>query len=750
MAMYKVLAKIKKKRGPLGSITTQCSIDLMEEIDRLGILTKSLQDAQDLPAKHQVLDLDPQVFEFCSTPSFFQELLQSLSKEEQFIIKSIVAIRQHQILFESEGLSLEEKQKRAKKLLDTLQLVESFYREMGGIVGYHHTLLQFLCQPKRRFPVDRSQYHAPLGVDLAEPSQNLNELIYHSLEEMHKLAEMYPVGGAADRLRLHDPETGTPIPAAMLSFNGQTLLGKLIQDLQAREYLYFKAKGKQILIPVAMMTSQEKDNHQQVVNLCEKNRWFFRPKEKFSFFCQPLVPVVNKEGRWIVSHPMSPLLKPGGHGVIWKLARDCGVIDWLKEQGAIKAIVRQINNPVSAEDYHLMAFSGYGLKGDKRFGFASCERQVKASEGINVVVEEEREEGFSYTLTNIEYCDFKTYSIQDEPVAPGGSFSKFPSNTNLLFVDLHAIVEAINECPIPGMLVNLKKMLVKTNDHETIEEEVARLESTMQNVADCFRKVSSRRLEPQELSNLDTYITFNKRQKTISATKKEFALGASLLETPEGCFTDVLANVRELLEEHCQFSLPQGFKGSECFTSPSFLFQYHPSLGPVYALIGKKLRGGAITEKSELRLQIAECDIENLIVDGSCLITAERIMGEVGPEGILHYSDQVGRCTLKNVTVRNLGIDYSKENVFWKPLIFRKEACRIILEGLSEFYAEDVTLAGDLTIRVENGFKLTAKEEEGKLVFYKEAIESPSWRWRYYFDEQKALQIEREPLCSSN
>ena len=147
-------------------------------------------------------------------------------------------------------------------------------------------------------------------------------------------------------------------------------------------------------------------------------------------------------------------------GVIWKLARDSGVISWLAKQGASKAIVRQINNPVSSEDYHLMAFSGYGLKEDKRFGFASCERQVKASEGINVLVEEEKEEGFSYTLTNIEYCDFSTYNIQDEPAIAGGRFSKFPSNTNLLFVDLPSILEALEKSPLPGMLVNMKKIQV--------------------------------------------------------------------------------------------------------------------------------------------------------------------------------------------------------------------------------------------------------------------------------------------------
>ena len=36
------------------------------------------------------------------------------------------------------------------------------------------------------------------------------------------------------------------------------------------------------------------------------------------------------------------LMKPGGHGVIWKLMLDTGVFDWLGAQGRQAAIVRQI------------------------------------------------------------------------------------------------------------------------------------------------------------------------------------------------------------------------------------------------------------------------------------------------------------------------------------------------------------------------------------------------------------------------
>jgi hypothetical protein len=724
-----------------GSFSLSQSIDsaslcdnqvLASKETHLESLLERLQKVKEVEEKLQIVGQEESVL---AHPFPWKGLLPA----EEFLVKSVILIGQQQALLDGVVLASEQK---LRDLLAILTPVEEFYQEMGGLIGYHYTLLQFLHKPQLRFPVDKATIHAPLGIDFSFPSQSLREAIYYGVQEMDTLAEMYPIGGAADRLKLQNAATGAFMPAALLAFNGRTMLGKLIEDLQAREYLYYKVNGCQITLPVAMMTSKEKDNDSHIRSLCEENKWFFRPKDKFAFFCQPLVPVVNKKGLWVLVDSMKPLLKPGGHGVIWKLARDAGIFSWFEAQGALKAIVRQINNPISSEDYGLLAFSGYGLKEDKRFGFASCERQVKASEGIDVVVEEASEKGYSYTLTNIEYCDFTAYQIQDEPKEPGGKYSRFPSNTNLLFVDLPAVENALKTCPIPGMLVNSKKVVYQSVDGPK-EEEVARLESTMQNLADCFPKHFSKRLTAIDSDSCDSYITFNKRRKTISATKKEYAEGSSFLETPEGCFLDVMNNMRELLEEHCSFRLGKSMEAEESFTYPSFAFYYHPALGPLYSLIGKKIRGGSLSLGSELYLHIAECDIENLSIEGSLLIIASRVMGEVNQEEVLSYSEKVGRCTLLNVHIQNEGIDYERENIFWKRVIHRKESCRIILEGASEFYAENVVLPGDLEILVEDGFKVTAKEEDGALVFLKEAISKPSWHWRYYFTQDKELEIDK-------
>lgn len=60
-------------------------------------------------------------------------------------------------------------------------------------------------------------------------------------------------------------------------------------------------------------------------------------------FRQPLVPLVTaSDGKWLVPTGLAPILKPGGHGAIWKLMLDAGVFSWLYQHDREAAIVRQI------------------------------------------------------------------------------------------------------------------------------------------------------------------------------------------------------------------------------------------------------------------------------------------------------------------------------------------------------------------------------------------------------------------------
>ena len=56
-----------------------------------------------------------------------------------------------------------------------------------------------------------------------------------------------------------------------------------------------------------------------------------------------MVPVVSAEdGQWLLPEPLAPMMKPGGHGAIWKLMLDRGVFDYFSQRRRKAAIVRQI------------------------------------------------------------------------------------------------------------------------------------------------------------------------------------------------------------------------------------------------------------------------------------------------------------------------------------------------------------------------------------------------------------------------
>ena len=666
----------------LSSALDKKKLSLRQEIERLGPVVEALKGARSLEEKAAALGL--------------REV-----SVEALVKKSLEMIGQ------------------AERSLKELCVIEKFYSDMGGILGYHTMMLGQLLANDEKEEAGVS-YHVPEWTDICEETAGVRALMVEGIRCLPKMAEIYPVGGAADRLRLQDEKTGEFLPAAQMVFGGRTLLESMVVDLSAREYLHYKLFGVQVTTPIAMMTSQEKDNHAHILSICEKRGWFGRTQEAFRFFCQPSVPTMNTEGAWCHKNGEELLLKPGGHGVIWKLARDGEIFSWLSAQGRTKALVRQINNPIAGIDYGLAAFAGIGFAEGKAFGFGSCPRHLKAAEGMNIL---KRENGKD-VLTNVEYCHFQKVAIEES--------EKFPANTNLLFVDLKAAEEAVEQHPIPGVLVNVKKIRFFNENQELCEEEVVRLESTMQNLADYF-------------SADDTFLSLNKRHKTISAVKREFTLGASLLETPEGCFLDFLKNGRELLTEHCGFTVPEIYEDAQFFIQgPSFLFRYHPSLGPFYSVIGQKIRGGCLQAGAEMELGIAELDMEGVEVEGSLLIRAACPMGHEDAAGKLLYSERSGKCVLKNVTVRNRGIDREVPNVFWKSEIARQEVCLIQIEGDGEFYAENVTFEGSWHLVVPAGMKITAKEKEGGIVLEEEPLHAPTWSWSYTLEDQQRVVIQKK------
>ncbi|XP_040999798.1 UTP--glucose-1-phosphate uridylyltransferase 3, chloroplastic isoform X1 [Juglans microcarpa x Juglans regia] len=782
--------------------------DFSHEIARLNILRSRLSASKNLNEKHSVVDKDATVKQFLGTNQNdgFSTVLASLNLDsyELFLVKCLVAAGQEHVLsFGSQPVQSESELARSslksalyalvemidkldvdrvggnggvgknisfalnyeeieaiKKLLKTLGEIEQFYDCIGGIIGYQITVLELLARSCKRQATNWSQtrteskecqfleIHAPSGLDLSQSTEYASQAAIWGIEGLSDLGEIYPLGGSADRLGLVDPDTGECLPAAMLPYCGRTLLEGLIRDLQAREFLYFKLYGKQCITPVAMMTSSAKNNHERITSLCERLGWFGRGRSSFKLFEQPLVPTVGAEdGKWLVAKPFTPVCKPGGHGVLWKLAYDKGIFKWFYEHGRKAATVRQVSNVVAATDLTLLALAGIGLHHGKKLGFASCERQLGATEGINVLIEKKNLDGrWTYGLSCIEYTEFDKFGITNGPLAPESLQARFPANTNILYVDLHSaelVGSSENENSLPGMVLNIKKPVVYV-DHFGRQQSVSggRLECTMQNIADSFFSTSSSRCYDRVEDNLDTFIVYNERRRvTSSAKRKRKHADKSLHQTPDGSLLDILRNACNLLS-NCDIRLPE-IKGNDVYvdSGPPFLLLLHPALGPLWEVTRQKFHGGSISKGSELQIEVAEFLWRNVQLDGSLIIVAEHVMGSMrideSDEPILQYGQRCGRCKLQNVKVLNKGIDWnSGNNEYWKHDVQRLETFKVTLYGNAEFEATDVVLEGNHVFEVPNGYKMKIEPGRPGLSVQLDPIEpsimdSGSWFWNY-------------------
>lgn len=664
--------------------------------------------------------------------------LRALPAKQQLALLWPIALGQEHLFLGAD--ELQDRDRRLSVLAERLHGIDLSYEPIGGLVGYHSTVLKLIKSRESPADVDQVRYLHPPGVDLQGPQ--IDQKVFWGLQALPQMAEVYPVGGAGDRLGLLDLHTGDPVPVARLPFCGMSMLAGLVRDVQGREYLYFKIFGRQLTTPIALMTSDEKDNHRQIMSLCEEARWFGRSQSSFRFCIQGPAPVITEEGDWAMEAPLQPIYKPGGHGVLWRVMDSSGIFDWLVQERREKLLVRQINNPVAGVDSGLLAFCGVGWKEGKAFGFAACQRKVGAAEGTDVLVERRNSEGVLYSITNIEYCEFAKHGIADVAENPDSAFSTFPANTNILFADLGAVREKLKECPFPGLLINMKKS-IETLDREGNCREIraGRLEATMQNIADCFVTRYSEILESGTEPQLDSFLTYNERRKTISVTKNQWIADRSMAETPEGCYYDLQANARKLLAESCQMQMPT-LVSEETYLShgPSFHVLYHPALGPLYSVICQKIKGGRMAAGSELQLEVAELLLDNLDLEGSLLITARSVLGDLLPSGYVSYSNDGGKCRLCNIRVRNRGFDPSR-SVFWNNAIVRHEALQIILEEDAEFDAEGVTFEGGSTITVPAATRLVARQQGDQVVFESQKIEGPTWYWKYKVGSHSEIQL---------
>ena len=90
-----------------------------------------------------------------------------------------------------------------------------------------------------------------------------------------------------------------------------------------------------------------------------------------------------------------------------------------------------------------------------------------------------------YCVSNIEYTDLDRLGVSDKANGDGGTESAYPANTNVLYVGLKHIRDALvgsSRAAFPGMLINLTKPVLANGTKG------GRLECSMQNIADALMR----------------------------------------------------------------------------------------------------------------------------------------------------------------------------------------------------------------------------------------------------------------------
>jgi UDP-N-acetylglucosamine pyrophosphorylase len=630
-----------------------------------------------------------------------KKIVRNLSEEEKFSIFSVIELDQGDRVFK--GLEENENSKQLlKKMASDLKEVESFYKAIGGIKGYHKKIKELVG--KEDVKGAKVKFLPPSFVNIFKRNKEVEEYINCGVKNLKFLGAIFPMGGSGDRLGLFCERKKRPLPAAKLKFFGKTLLEFLILDLKAKEYFYYKKYGERVVIPTVVMTSDDKNNCEMIYELFERYEWFGRGKNNFFFVKQPLMPVVTENGDFVMKGNLSLLLKPSGHGALWKVMKKQGGFEYFYKRGVKKAFIRQINNPLASIDYGFLAFIGCGFKRNMDFGFSTCPRLENSAEGMNVLKEIREEIGEKdikkYLVSNVEYSDFKREGILEEK---GKNFSKFPANTNILFFDLKRVECAVEKNPFPGMIVNMKMEIAEKNK----SLKAGRLELMMQNISDEMFCLNKERLK--------TFLVYNERIKTISVTKNLYVEGKKILETPVSCFLDFLKNYFDLLVNYCKVKLPKvDFEKIDIenfLKKPPFVCYITPFLGPMFLEVSRKISLGEIKFGSEIFLEAFKIFIRNIFLDGSFLVF-ER---DINKKSFLGKSG----CVLENVKVVNRGVDYLKKNVFWKGEIQRKEAFHLVLNENSFFEARDIVFKGNYFIEVEKNVKMKAYMDGGEVKFEK-------------------------------
>ena len=99
-----------------------------------------------------------------------------------------------------------------------------------------------------------------------------------------------------------------------------------------------------VVIPWYLMTSTE--NNDATIEFFEKNNYFDYPKEAVKFFIQDEIPMLDKNGKILLTEEGLIKQGPNGHGGIFEAMFNNGIVEDMKKRGIEWVFIGPVDNPI--------------------------------------------------------------------------------------------------------------------------------------------------------------------------------------------------------------------------------------------------------------------------------------------------------------------------------------------------------------------------------------------------------------------
>lgn len=239
-----------------------------------------------------------------------------LCKVEQIVKK----YHQEHLLQAYKNLDYENKQKLLEQICNTdFELLNNLYKNINFEQPTKGKITPIPYMDKEKIKKEDLEQYQNIGIETIKQK---------------KYAVVTMAGGQGTRLGHNGPK-GT----FMLGLNPDKSLFEIFCD----KLKHIRDKYN-VIIPWYLMTSRE--NNGATVEFFEKNNYFNYPKEAINFFIQGEIPMLDKNGKILLTEDGLIKNASNGHGGIFEAMVDNEVIEDMKEKGIEWIFIGPVDNPL--------------------------------------------------------------------------------------------------------------------------------------------------------------------------------------------------------------------------------------------------------------------------------------------------------------------------------------------------------------------------------------------------------------------